>query len=151
MVTLWRVCVSLTSRVQKIKWYICLCFPQSDQIFNISLPATSEGQIVLTAFGLVWVRYWLRIIGFTVFLCFSSKWEGFRWLHRTEVWNTASYFSKLLIFKCFISFRWWWASELSSAIMQLAFSCSRTFYAAWRFFSQQQGLFFLPFPLRSNE
>ena len=48
-----------------MKWYICLCFPQSDQIFHISLPATSEGQIVPTAFGLVWVRYWLRFLGST--------------------------------------------------------------------------------------
>ena len=52
-----------TNRERK-KWYICLCVPQSDQIFHISLPATSEGQIVPTAFSLVWVCYWFRILGF---------------------------------------------------------------------------------------
>ena len=30
----------------RLKVVLCLCFLQSDQIFNISLPATSEGQIV---------------------------------------------------------------------------------------------------------
>ena len=30
-----------------------LCFPQSDHLFNISLPAMSEGQIAPTAFNLV--------------------------------------------------------------------------------------------------
>ena len=44
---------------------LCLCFPQSDQIFNISLPATSEGQIAPTAFGLVRVRYWLSFWALT--------------------------------------------------------------------------------------
>ena len=33
----------------RFKVVLCLCFPQSDQIFNISLPATSEGQIAPTA------------------------------------------------------------------------------------------------------
>ena len=42
----WRVLVSQTSRKH-------LCFLQSDNLFNISLPATSEGQIAPTAFGLV--------------------------------------------------------------------------------------------------
>ena len=63
MFTLWRVWVSQTIRERKIRWYTCLCFPQSDQIFHISLPATSEGQIVPTAFGLVWVRFWIRFLG----------------------------------------------------------------------------------------
>ena len=29
----------------RLKVVLCLCFPQSDHIFNISFPATSEGQI----------------------------------------------------------------------------------------------------------
>ena len=45
---------------RRFKVVLCLCFPQSDHIFNISLPATSEGQIAPTAYSLVWVRYWLR-------------------------------------------------------------------------------------------
>ena len=72
LVTMWRVWVSQTSRERKIRWYTCLCFPQSDQIFNISLPATSEGQIVPTVFGLVWVRFWFRIIGFSYTLLIST-------------------------------------------------------------------------------
>ena len=38
----------------------CLCSPQSDQVFNISLPATSQGQIAQTAYGLIEVCDWLR-------------------------------------------------------------------------------------------
>ena len=29
----------------------------------------SEGQIVPTAFGLVWVRFWFRFLGFTPVYC----------------------------------------------------------------------------------
>ena len=75
MFTLWRVWVSQTSRERKIRWYTYLCFPQSDQIFHISLPATSEGQIVPTAFGLVWVRFWFRFHGFTVLCGVKGKWR----------------------------------------------------------------------------
>ena len=45
----WRVLVSQTSSERKIEVVLCLCFQQN----NISLLATSEGQIVPTAFGLV--------------------------------------------------------------------------------------------------
>ena len=49
----------------RFKVVLCLCFPQSDQIFNISLPPTSELQFAPTAFGLVWVCYWLRFWALT--------------------------------------------------------------------------------------
>ena len=68
---------------RRFKVVLCLCFPQSDQIFNISLQAMSDGQIVPTAFGLVWVRYWLRFWALTCTKTINkNQTENFRLLHR---------------------------------------------------------------------
>ena len=51
----------LVRPVESGQFKMVLCFPQSDHIFNISLPAMSVGQIAPTAFKMV--HYWLRFFG----------------------------------------------------------------------------------------